>query len=252
MIEFDFEALRAIGLSPACAQQLISLQAEDGRAARVTEVHRDWLTLHDGRVQLQAHAPSDGRILAVGDWVVARAIGDGSHVVTAVMEPVTRITRRAHGGRQQVLVSNVDTALLVMGLDHDFNLRRLERYLAIVQGAGVAPVVVLTKADASRDSGDRIAALHARLPHAPPVFALDGRDAAAVASLRPWLGAAQTLVLLGSSGAGKSTLTNTLCGAALATGEVREDDHGAYLAPLPGRRLHCRHAGLAQLESGWR
>ena len=132
MIEFDFEALRAIGLSPACAQQLISLQLEEGVPARITEVHRDWLALHDGRQVLQARAPADGRILAVGDWVVARPVGDGSHGVAAVMEPLTRITRRAHGGRQQVLVSNVDTALLLMGLDHDFNLRRLERYLAIV------------------------------------------------------------------------------------------------------------------------
>lgn len=227
MIEFDFEALRTIGLSPACAQQLISLQAEDGLPARVTEVHRDWITLHDGQRSLQAHAPSDGSILAVGDWIIAHAVGDGSHTVAAVMPAVTRITRRAHGGRQQVLVSNVDTALLVMGLDHDFNLRRLERYLAIVKGAGVQPVVLLTKADAHAEAGgagQKIAALHARLPDAPPVFAVDGRSAATAELLQPWLGAAQTLVLLGSSGAGKSTLTNTLCGGELATGAVREDD----------------------------
>jgi ribosome biogenesis GTPase len=224
MIEFDFESLRAIGLSPACAQQLVSLQADAGLPARVTEVQRDWVTLHDGRQSLQARAPADGHIMAVGDWVIAQPIGDGSFALAHRMEAVTRITRRAHGGRRQVLVSNVDTALLVMGLDHDFNLRRLERYLAIVQAAGVEAVIVLTKADASPDREEKIAALHARLPQAPPLLAVDARDSAAAAALQPWLGAARTLVLLGSSGAGKSTLTNTLCGAALATGAVREDD----------------------------
>lgn len=224
MIEFDFESLRAIGLSPACAQQLFSLQVDHGQPARVTEVHRDWVTLHDGRQTLQAHAPPDGSIMAVGDWVVAVPAGGGAFTIAHRMEAVTRITRRAHGGRQQVLAANIDTALLVMGLDHDFNLRRLERYLAIVQAAGVEPVIVLSKVDASQDGASKIASLHARLQHAPPVLALDTRSAAAVDQLGPWLGAAQTLVLLGSSGAGKSTLTNTLTGGELATGEVREDD----------------------------
>jgi ribosome biogenesis GTPase len=224
MIEFDIASLRSIGLSPRCAQQLISLQAKQGLPARVTEVQRDWVTLHDGHASLQARAPADGHIMAVGDWAILSPIGDGSYSIAARMDAVTRITRRAHGGRQQVLVANVDTALLVMGLDHDFNLRRLERYLAIVQAAGVDPVIVLTKCDTSLDAHEKLAALHARLPHAPPVFALDARKSEAAQLLQPWLGAAQTLVLLGSSGTGKSTLTNTLCGADLATGAVREDD----------------------------
>jgi ribosome biogenesis GTPase len=114
-----------------------------------------------------------------------------------------------------------------MGLDHDFNLRRLERYLALSRLAGVAAVVVLTKADLVDEGmvARRSEQARASIGDAVPVLAGDARDAALARQLQPWLARGQTVVLLGSSGAGKSTLTNTLCGEALQlVGASRADD----------------------------
>jgi ribosome biogenesis GTPase len=128
--------------------------------------------------------------------------------------PTTQIARRQHDGRDKVarlvIVANVDTALLVMGLDHDFNLRRLERYLALARQTGVGAVVVLTKADLCDDVDGRLRSVQALLPPGAAAVALNALGDEPARLLAPWLLPGQTLVLLGSSGAGKSTLTNAL------------------------------------------
>jgi ribosome biogenesis GTPase len=163
--------------------------------------------------------------------VLADQPAAGRWRVVERVPPLTQIARRTNDGRgaakRQVLVANVDTALLVMGLDRDFNPRRLERYLALAHLAAVPAVLVLTKADTLE-----AAALQRRLDEArdalgsgTPMLALDARCARSAAALAPWLARGQTAVLLGSSGAGKSTLTNSLCGQDMQdTGEVRIDD----------------------------
>jgi ribosome biogenesis GTPase len=143
--------------------------------------------------------------------------------------PLSQLARRLHDGRDKVtrlvIVSNVDTALLVMGLDHDFNLRRLERYLALVRLAGIDALVVLTKADLCSDVPSHLARLREVLPRGVEALALNATDGSAPQRLAPWLGAGQTLVVLGSSGTGKSTLTNALVGQAVQrTGTARDDD----------------------------
>lgn len=249
----DFEALRAIGLGEAMRRQLAHGVADpQARPMRVVEVQREHLRLHDGQCEHRARCQpalareltACGDALAVGDWVLARSDGAAGCTITCRLLPYSRITRRISGGgrrrdqqgtaQRQVLVSNVDTALLVMGLDHDFQLRRLERYLALVQLAGVAAVLVLSKADTVPPErvAQRLAQVADLLPQRMPALALDLRDDPAAAALSPWLQPGQTLVLLGSSGAGKSTLANTLVrafGAARAdatrpTGAVRADD----------------------------
>lgn len=232
MTDIDFESLRHIGLTQAVVSQLNStLHGTEGQLGRVVEVHRDCATIHDGERTLTAAAThqlmqaldAGQSALAVGDWVLTDA-ADGRTWILARMEPLTHLVRRTPDGRRQSLASNADTALLVMGLDHDFNMRRIERYLAMVIAAGVAPVVALTKRDAASGVEDKLDALRQRLPGHVPVIAIDGRDPGSVLQLAPWLEAGQTLILLGSSGAGKSTLTNTLTGAGQATGGVRDDD----------------------------
>ena len=89
------------------------------------------------------------------------------------MPPLTQLARRNSSGDRQSLVANVDTAMLVMGLDGDFNLRRLERYLAMVKPAGIWPVVILTKRDLCHDVDARLDALRERLPHDVAVHAVD-------------------------------------------------------------------------------
>jgi ribosome biogenesis GTPase len=228
----SFDRLRPIGFNPAIAQRVVALGV-DGAPMRVAEVQRESLLLHDGECEHPARplpsllrALADEReALATGDWVVAGTDQHGAWWAQVRVPPLTSLARRHDDGTRQALVSNVDTALLLMGLDGDFNPRRIERYLALVQAAGVWPVVVLTKRDLATDADARCDRLRARLPHAVALHALDARAAAARDALRPYLGAGQTVVLLGSSGAGKSTLTNTLLGASVqATGDVRADD----------------------------
>ena len=232
--------LRGIGYSPALAQRVELCRAKLGvptRALRVVTVHRETLVLHDGQAELSARLlPRLARDLlsidtemAVGDWVLASRDDHGGWWVHARAEPVSHIARRDADGRRHALVSNVDSALLLMGLDDDFNPRRLERFLALAQGSGVHPVVVLTKADVAARTPPRLEqcleALRSRLPASLHLLSIDARDPAAEHALRPYLLAGQTLVLLGSSGAGKSTLSNTLIGAATQdTGPVRDSD----------------------------
>jgi len=253
MIEIRFEKLRTIGLGPAILVQLGSLSPEPPagcRLMRIVEVQRDAFTLHDGEQEQRARAlhrlldelQQRGASLAVGDWVLVETDAAGQLWFVARIAPVTHIARRANDGRRQALASNVDTALLVMGLDPDYNPRRMERYIAMVQASGVAPVAVLTKADIGSQVPARIAQLRERLPASVPLVAVNALDPHAAVELAPWLGAGQTLVLLGSSGAGKSTLTNTLAGQALqATGGVRLGD---------GRGRHTTTARTLQRCAG--
>lgn len=258
MINIDFASLRRIGLTHTIASQFSLLDAvpNDARLVRVATFQRDRLVVHDGQQAFPARAlpgllqtlQTDNAGLAVGDWVVCAEHAHGEHWVSARVPPVTHIARRGNDGRRQTLVSNVDTALLVMGLDHVFNLRRLERYVALAQTSGVAAVVVMSKADIGDMVEQRMAELRRRLPHSIPALALNTLSGEASEQLAPWLGAGQTLVLLGSSGAGKSTLTNTLCGAAQATGAVRGGD-GRGRHTTTARSLHLCEGGACIIDT---
>lgn len=271
MFDTDLAPLRAIGLSPLLWQRAQAVRAAEPALrplplARVTEVQRDGLRLHDGRAPssaacgpaLRRRLLDDGRPLTVGDWVWHDRAG---HVVDLLPDANLLVRRDAHA-RRHVLVANVDTVLVVMGLDGDFNPRRLERYLALVQGQDLPALVVLTKVDLAGTAAAAAAlvALHRRLPPMPErlldVLAVDATDPATADRLAPWLTAGRTLVLLGSSGAGKSTLANTLLGAARRdTGAVRRrDDRGQHtttvrsLLPLPGGACLIDTPGLRALQ----
>ena len=261
----NFEALECIGLSAAMHAQLACGVADPAaRPMRLLEVQRNHLLLHDGLEPRRGQASPglmrdlqrQDEALVVGDWVLARPQdGAGGWLVVCRLLPQHQITRRLArrnslrdldspaDSPRQALVSNVDTALLVMGLDADFNLRRLERYLALVQLAGVAAVLVLSKADTvlPAQQAQRLAQARAVLPLGMAVLALDLRRPAAAEHLAPWLGRGQTLVLLGSSGAGKTTLANTL-GTAVS----------ARLPPLPGTllRLDCAASASGPGQTG--
>jgi ribosome biogenesis GTPase len=240
MNSLDDERLRSMGLTPALARQAQRLA--DGspvaglRPMRLTEVHRESVRLDDGGHEHHAlPAPRLSRELAavagaltVGDWVLAAPDTDGPCRIHHLVPPRTRLVRRDAHGRRHPVASNVDTALLVMGLDDDFNLGRLERFVALVQGTGVRPVIVLTKADAVADARSLYARQQAarhRIAAPLELLSVDARDADTARRLAPLAGAGQTLVLLGSSGAGKSTLTNTLLeDERQDTGAVREHD----------------------------
>ena len=182
-----FERLRRIGLSQSGLQAYSTLMEQHPGSVplRVTEVQRESVALHDGENDLsgrllpalRTQLAEEGDALAVGDWVLAERNPFGQWWVLARAAPLNQLARRLHDGRDKVarvvIVSNVDTALLVMGLDHDFNTRRLERYLALVRMAGVAAVVVLTKRDLCADAPARLQQVQAMLSPDTVAVAVD-------------------------------------------------------------------------------
>lgn len=182
---------------------------------------------------------------AVGDWVLVEA-----GKIVALLPRYSAIKRAAAGEhyKQQVIAANIDTVFVVCGLDADFNPRRIERYLLLVQGSGAGAVVVLTKADkALAENPDAVtealAALADTAAQGASVIAVNARDADTLTALAPWLQPGRSVVLVGSSGAGKSTLTNTLLGSErMKTGEVRESDERG--------RHTTTHRALIPLLSG--
>ncbi|MDZ7590304.1 MAG: ribosome small subunit-dependent GTPase A [Rubrivivax sp.] len=261
----DFERLRRIGLTPALMPAVMTVAPAGTEATlmRVTEVQREGVTLHDGRSEsgarllpaLRAALANEGDAIAVGDWILADRNAYGEWWAHTRVPPLNRLARRLHDGRDKVtrvvIVSNVDTALLVMGLDHDYSPRRLERYLALVGMAGVAAVVVLTKADLCDNVASRVQQVQALLPQGAAAVAVNALGTGAEApgpALAPWLQPGQTLVLLGSSGAGKSTLTNALTGAEQDTGANRAgDSRGRHTTTA--RSLHATPQGACIIDT---
>lgn len=251
------DRLRPIGFTPALASAFAAAGVEGAWPARVTEVQRETVTLDDGAAALPARLhPNLQRRLAdvaeataVGDWVAAGRDAHGDARVHALLPAATRIVRLDNDGRRHVLVANVDIALIVMGLDGDFNARRVERYLTLAQGASAWPLIALTKLDCAMQPRQAIDELRRRIPATVPIEAVHATSAVEAAILAPYLVAGQTAVLLGSSGAGKSTPTNTQLGrAAQATGVVRADDsRGRHTTTA--RTLHRLPGGACLIDT---
>ena len=216
-----------------------------------------------GRYRHEASTSED--FPAVGDWV-ALEIGEAarSAVIQALIPRKTRFLRPARGdtGGAQVVAANVDVVLLVAGLDHDFNLRRIERYVALAWSSGAEPVIVLNKSDVCDDVAGRVADATAVAPGVP-VRVLSAIDGTGLESLAPLLEPGMTVALIGSSGVGKSTIVNALLGFdRQATGAVRADDQrgrhtttmrelvvtpsGALLIDSPG----MRSVGMWDIDEG--
>ena len=207
-----------------------------------------------GRLRFDAAGPGD--FPAVGDW--AAVTDSRPALVVAILPRRSAFGRNREQGQtaaDQVLAANVDTALVITGLDGDFNLHRLERYLAVAWSGGVTPVVLLNKADAALDpAGARLAA-EAVAPGID-VRLISARTGLGVAELtRDHLAPGRTSVVLGSSGVGKSTLLNALLGEERArTAAVRADDsRGRHttthreLHRLPGGGLLIDTPGIRSL-----
>jgi ribosome biogenesis GTPase len=177
-----------------------------------------------GRFRHEAKADPAG-FPAVGDWV---AIGGGSDdaAIHAILPRRTAILRQASGKRTaaQVVGANVDVVFIVVSLNHDLNLRRLERYFAVAWDSGAEPVVLLSKADLVDDPTAFIAEV-ATIAIGATILAVSAVDGRGLDEVRARIAHGTTVAFVGSSGVGKSTLLNVLAAEERATvKEVREDD----------------------------
>jgi ribosome biogenesis GTPase len=252
--------LEALGWDADWAPPFEQLEDDKLIPARVAAQHRGVYILWSADGELRARASGrlfyehevGGVIPAVGDWVAVAPPA----TITSVLSRRSAFVRKQAGlgSTEQVLAANVDAAFLLAGLDDDFSLRRLERYITTAWDSGAQPVIVLTKTDLCPDVNDAVRAVESVAIALPvhPVSNLtdDGLEALDV-HLRP----GQTVVLLGSSGVGKSTLLNRLAGTELMrTAEVAADGTGRHttthreLVRLQGGALVIDTPGLRELQ----
>jgi ribosome biogenesis GTPase len=258
--------LEALGLAPAHTAALQALTSPALRPARVSAVHARQYRLLTGDGEIAAAVSGHFRDAAlspadfptVGDWVTFTETSPGEGVIHDLLPRTSCLTRKAAGRRSdlQPLAANVDRVLIVMGLDGDYKLRRLERALVMVQQSGASAVVVLNKSDLDADVAARRHAETVAIAGEVPVVAVSALQGEGLDGLDVYLQPAQTLVLLGSSGAGKSTLVNRLLSSARqTTGPVREhDDRGRHttttreLVVLPSGALLIDTPGIREIQ----
>ena len=252
-------ALEELGWDADWASALGQLQDDNLIPARVAAQHRGSYVVWTSDGELRARAA--GRLFyehevgepipAVGDWV---AVDDTT--ITTILPRRSAFTRKraGFGSDEQVLAANVETALLLAGLDDDFSLRRLERYITTAWDSGAEPVVVLTKTDLCADVADAVLAVES-VAIGVPVYAISNVTGAGLDSLAERLVAGRTIVLLGSSGVGKSTLLNRLAGEELMrTAALAADGTGRHttthreLVRLPSGALVIDTPGLRELQ----
>jgi ribosome biogenesis GTPase len=209
--------------------------------------------------RMRHEALSRDQLSAVGDWVAARPTsGEAAATIEAILPRRSKFSRKVAGEvtEEQIVGANIDTVFLVMGLDGDYNPRRLERYLLLAYESGATPVVILNKADLADHLAEDLDEI-GRIAAGVPVHAISAKTRQGVEVIESYLGPGRTGALLGSSGVGKSTLVNAIVGEdMLKTREVRAHDSRGrhttrhrHLIVLPGRRgLLIDTPGMRELQ----
>ncbi len=236
--------LEALGWHPYFAQQISVDELAETPPVRIVEVHRNTL-----------HVIGDGfdetipplQETTVGDWVLL----DRDHPRSSrVLERKSLLKRRAPGTDRhvQLIAANIDTVFVVSSCNQDFNIARLERYVALAFEADITPVIVLTKADLVSGIQSYVDAARA-ISELVSVVSLDARGDEPAEKLADWCKPSKTVAFLGSSGVGKSTLTNALAGSkSIETQPIREDDaKGRHTTTR--RQLHFMPGGYLVLDT---
>ncbi|MEM8695813.1 MAG: ribosome small subunit-dependent GTPase A [Pseudomonadota bacterium] len=236
--------LEALGWQSYFATQIGADELAETPPVRIVEVHRSALhIIGDGIDETIPPLPD----ATVGDWVLL----DRQHPQSSrVLNRKSLLKRRAPGTDRQVqlIAANIDTVFIVSSCNQDFNVARLERYVALTFEADITPVIVLTKADLiseTQNYADRASAISELIP----VVTLDARSHEPKNKLKDWCKPGQTVAFLGSSGVGKSTLTNALAGdQSIETQPIREDDaKGRHTTTR--RQLHLVPGGCLVLDT---
>ena len=210
---------------------------------RIASVHRTRLggMAEAGPYELVLPPHTNTGDYAVGDWVLVEPY---TGLLRRRLDRKSVLERRLGDGTSQLGGANIDTLFVVTSCNADFNIARLERFLALANQAGTVPVLVLTKADTS-ENAELYREQASSLQRDLPIVIIDARAADAGVALAPWCGVGQTVAVVGSSGVGKSTLVNTLAGSGetvTLTGDIREhDSKGKHTTTA--RSLHAMASG---------
>lgn len=259
----DRSALRGLGWKNCFDQQLSLAEVDRTLPARVGAHFGSHLLLltASGELELPISLVESCGDVAVGDWLL---LDPDTNRGMRRLERESLISRKGAGetAKTQLIAANLDLLMVVSSCNHDFNLSRLERYLALASEAEVYPVVVLTKSDLC-DDASQFRQEASRLKSDLVVEAIDARDPEQTHRvLGEWCGDGRTVALVGSSGVGKSTIAMSLGARELETQGIREDDSkgrhtttarsihrlasGGLLIDTPG----MRELQLAECEEG--
>ncbi len=235
-------SLSDLGWSAFFLSQLDLDELEATTPARVSSVHRDRISVltESGPTDLVTETGVSTGDIAVGDWVLSHPT---EHRVIRQLDRKSTLQRGSehHVRERQLIAANLDTLFITTSCNADFNVARLERYLALAHDADVTPVILITKADQVDDPSAYVEEAQ-KLGRGLEVIAMNAKQTESAELLAPWSGKGQTVALVGSSGVGKTTLTNALTGGTAATQGIREDDaRGRHTTT--GRSLHALPSG---------